>query len=155
VTRRLDSHRPNLDALDPAEVERRKRLAAETGPPRDACPGCLRDLRPFPMQRRQGWCRFCVASRDEILSRLLRVTDPHWRLPGNVVALEATVAETERRLGEMEAVVENGRRHLAKLRANLRYLRVEMKVCPHCTRAPAGRSNLCRACEDSHVPSPT
>lgn len=149
MTRPLDSQRPNLAGLDPVEVARRKRLMAEQPLPRDGCPGCLRDLRPWPTQARRGWCRHCVSRKEAILFELLRVADPHWRLPTPIAVLESTVQLARERIEADADAVERARRALAKLEADLRYLRAEYHVCLRCTRAPAGRTQLCRACQDA------
>jgi len=149
MTRVLDSKRPNLDGVDPAEVNARRRIAAEQPVPRAACPGCLRDLRPFVTQARRGWCRHCYSRRDDILHDLLRVTDPRWRMPTVVKVAREHLARLKAVAAESALAAEKARREAAQMEADLRYLQVEHKVCIRCNRSPAGATHMCRRCQDT------
>lgn len=128
-------------------VEGRKRLAAEQPVPRASCPGCLADLRPDPARAQAGWCPECFPRRDEILRQLLRVPDPHWKLPEWVRqeedALEGLYAEAE----HLSARAEAARRHHAQKTAEMRYRLARERVCLDCHAGQAGYSALCPPCE--------
>ncbi len=158
-TRPTVADRPNLRALDPAEVEARKRVLAQTPTPRDGCPGCLRDLSGYPQQRKRGWCRLCWPSRDAILAELLRAPDPRWKKPAAVVRAERAVLEATRTAERLREAAEEAFRAAAKLAADLRYLRSEMKICLDCGEAltSTAASATCFRCGDwreAGIPGP-
>jgi hypothetical protein len=149
MTRPVANERPNLAALDPREVDGRRRIAAETPTPRDVCPGCLRDLRGYPRQQKRGWCVLCYPRRDAILSELLRVVDPAWKKPDRLVRAERAALEAMKTTERLRESAECAARRAAELAADARYLRQELRVCLDCGEAPAeGRDGVCRRCLD-------
>ena len=131
------------------ETDARRRVAAEQPLPRAACPGCLRDLRPTPEAAAWGWCPECFIGRDQILSELLRVADPHWRMPQDVLDAEDEVLRLGMEAGLLRARAEAALRAHSEATAKLQYLRAERKVCLDCHRAPAGASKVCTRCHDA------
>jgi hypothetical protein len=131
------------------ETDSRRRVAAEQPLPRAACPGCLRDLRPTHESAARGWCPLCYPNRDAILADLLRVTDPRWRVPQDVLDAEDAVLRLGMEAGLLRARAEAALRAHAEATAKLHYLRADRKVCLDCHRAPAGRSKVCTRCHDA------
>jgi hypothetical protein len=138
--------------MDPKqETDARRRVAAQQPVPRAACPGCLADLRSNLGQAVLGWCPQCYPGRDAILSELLRVTDPHWRMPQDVLDAEDEVLRLGMEAGLLRARAEAALRAHSEATAKLQYLRAERKVCLECHRAPAGRSRVCARCYEAWV----